>query len=113
MRTLWKDILAALIWAEARGECPEGQQAVAEVVLNRLVSDGFPNTLKEVIYNAGQFRGVPYMEDAEPGQAQYDAIEGALYGPNVLPMDVFYFATWETNPHVWGTIGNHIFCLEE
>lgn len=108
-----EDILAKLIWAEARGESPEGQQAVAEVVLNRLVSEDFADSLVEVIYREGQFRGIPYMEDAEPTQAQYDAIEAALYGPNILPMDVYYFATWETNPNVWGQIDHHIFCYAE
>lgn len=39
------DLLARIIWLEARGECFEGQQAVAEVVLNRLMSDAFPDTL--------------------------------------------------------------------
>lgn len=108
-----EDILAKLIWAEARGECDEGQQAVAEVVLNRLVSEDFADSLVEVVYREGQFRGAPFMEDAEPCQAQYQAIEKALYGPNILPMDVYYFATWETNDNVWGQIGNHIFCYAE
>lgn len=108
-----EDILAKLIWAEARGECAEGQQAVAEVVLNRLVSEDFADSLVEVICREGQFRGAAFMEDAEPCQAQYDAIEKALYGPNILPMDVVYFATWETNDNVWGQIGNHIFCYAE
>lgn len=108
-----EDLLAKVIWAEARGESPEGQQAVAEVVLNRLVSEDFANTLEAVIYGEGQFRSVPYLKDADPWQAQYEAIEAALYGPSILPMDVFYFARWETNPNVWGQIGRHIFCFAE
>lgn len=108
-----EDILARLIWAEARGECPEGQQAVAEVVLNRMVSEDFADSLEAVICGDGQFRGAAFMEDALPAQAQYDAIEKALYGPNILPMDVYYFATWETNDNVWGQIEDHIFCYAE
>lgn len=108
-----EDLLASVIWAEARGESAEGQQAVAEVVLNRLVSEDFSDNLDEVIFGEGQFRSVPYLEDAEPSQAQYEALEKALYGPNILPMDVYYFATWETNSNVWGRIGNHIFCYAE
>lgn len=108
-----EDLLAKVIWAEARGESAEGQQAVAEVVLNRLVSEGFANTLDGVIYGDGQFRSVPYLKDAEPWQAQYDALEAALYGPNILPMDVYYFAREETNANVWGRIGKHIFCFAE
>jgi len=108
-----EDLLARVVWAEARGECEDGQQAVAEVVLNRMVSDRFPHTLRDVIYGEGQFRSVPYLEDAEPSQAQYEAIERALYGPNILPMDVYYFATTPTNPRVWGQIGGHVFCYAE
>ena len=86
------------------------QQAVAEVALNRMVSADFPNTMHDVIYGEGQFRSVPYLEDAEPWQTQYDAIECALYGPYVLPMDVMFFAQEATNSNVWGKIGGHVFC---
>ena len=107
-----RQLLAKVIWVEAQGECKEGQQAVAEVVLNRLASDKFGDTLKSVIYAEGQFRSVPFLKDADPSQAQYDAIERALYGPYVLPEDVVHFATYPTNDNVWGTIGGHIFCYE-
>lgn len=107
-----RQLLARVIWAEARGESLEGQQAVAEVVLNRLVSDNFPDNLRDVIYGENQFRSVDKLEDAELSQAQYQALEKALYGPYLLPMDVVYFATYATNDKIWGTIGAHIFCYE-
>ena len=107
-----RQLLARLVWVEAQGECAEGQQAVAEVVLNRMASPNFGNTLKGVIYAEGQFRSVPYLEKAEPYQAQYDAIERAIYGPYILPEDVVHFATFRTNDNVWGEIGGHIFCYE-
>ena len=88
----------------------EGQQAVAEVVLNRIAADDFPNNLKNVIYAPGQFRSAAYLDEAEPYQAQYDAIERAIYGPYILPEDVVHFATFRTNNNVWGQIGGHIFC---
>ena len=72
----------------------------------------FPDTLQEVIYGEGQFRSAPFLEDATPWQAQYDAIDDALSGPNVLPEDVVYFATYPVNDNVWGEIGGHIFCYE-
>ena len=108
-----QELLAKVIWVEARGESAEGQQAVAEIVFNRMVSDQFSSTLNDVIYGAGQFRSVPYLDQAEPYQAQYDAIERALYGPNILPMDVVYFATEPFNDKIWGKIGGHIFCYQE
>ena len=108
----WEEqqLLAKLIWLEARGESPEGQQAVAEVALNRLVSGKFGSTLEEVIYGEGQFRTTPFLGEAEAWQAQYEAIDAALSGPNILPMDVMYFATYPENDQVWGEIGGHIFC---
>ena len=107
-----RQLLARVIWAEARGESMEGQQAVAEVVLNRLMSENFPDNLRDVIYGENQFRSVSKLEDAELTQAQYQALEKALYGPYILPMDVVYFATYATNDKQWGTIGGHIFCYE-
>ena len=107
-----RQLLARVIWVEAQGECAEGQQAVAEVVLNRLVSDGFQNTIKGVIYAENQFRSVPFLEDAEPTSIQYEAIERALEGPNVLSENVYYFATYPVNGRIWGKIGGHIFCYE-
>lgn len=106
------ELLARMVWVEAQGESAEGQQAVAEVVLNRMHADNFPQTLKGVIYAEGQFRSVPYLDEAEPMQAQYEAIERALYGPYVLPTDVVFFATYRTNENVWGQIGGHIFCYQ-
>jgi spore germination cell wall hydrolase CwlJ-like protein len=48
-------LLACLIHAEAGGQSYEGKLAVANIVLNRVKSDEFPDTIKEVIYSPGQF----------------------------------------------------------
>lgn len=105
-----KDILARMVWTEARGESMEGQQAVAEVVLNRMISPDFPDTLKGVIFAQGQFRSAELLDQARPYQAQYQAVENALLGPYVLPKTVVHFATYPVNDNPWGTIGGHIFC---
>lgn len=104
------NLLARMVWVEAQGEPVEGQQAVAEVVLNRLADDHFPDTLKGVICAEGQFRSSQFLQEAEPTQTQYEAIERALYGPYVLPMDVVFFAQYPVNQNVWGKIGGHTFC---
>lgn len=111
----WEEIqlIAKVVWVESRGECKEGQQAVAEVVLNRLVSDGFSDTVKGVVYAENQFRSAKFLKDAQPYQLQYEAVENALYGPYVLPEDVYYFATTAKTDKVWGRIGGHIFCYAE
>lgn len=105
-----QQLIAKLIWLEARGESKEGQQAVAEVVLNRFVSGRFGDSLEGLIYGEGQFRSSPFLGEAEAWQAQYEALDAALEGPNILPMDVMYFATYPENERVWGQIDRHIFC---
>lgn len=107
-----KDLLARLIWGEAQGEPFDGQQAVAEVILNRMAADNFPDTLREVIYAEGQFSSANNLYLAELTHTQYEAIERAIYGPYVLPEDVVFFATYPVNDNVWGTIGSHTFCYQ-
>lgn len=104
-----KQVIAKIVYLEARGESPEGQQAVAEVILNRLASNRFGLTLKDVIFGEGQFRTTELLDTADPYQAQYDAIERAIWGPYVLPSDVYYFAREPMTNNVWGKIGNHVF----
>lgn len=107
-----KKLLASVIWIEAQGEPFEGQQAIAEVMLNRLAADNFPNKLREIIYADGQFPSTAKLDRAKPCQTQYEAIERAQFGPYVLPIDVVFFATWAQNKNVWGKIGGHTFCYQ-
>ncbi len=106
------DLLAKMVWVEAQGEPFEGQQAVAEVVLNRMKSGKFPDKLSSVIYAENQFRSTPFISKAKPNQAQYVAVERALNGPYVLDEGVVFFATYPVNENVWGEIGGHTFCSE-
>ncbi len=110
----WEEqqLLAKVIWVEARGEPKEGQQAIAEIVYNRILSEDFPNTVRDVIYEDNQFRSVKFLDEAEPTQAQYDALDDALEGPYILPKEVLHFATYPVNKNVWGTIGGHVFCYQ-
>ena len=103
-------LLAKVIWVEARGESHEGQQAVAEVVFNRMISEDYPDTLQGVLSYENQFPSIEMIDKAEPEQAQYDAIEDALLGPYILPEEVVHFAVYPVNKYVWGTIGGHTFC---
>lgn len=105
-------LLAKMVWVEARGESAEGQQAVAEVVLNRLVSNDYSNTIRDIVYSDNQFRSTQWLDEAEPTQTQFEAVENALNGPYVLPIDVVHFATYPVTDRVWGTIGGHIFCYQ-
>lgn len=53
-----KDLLARLVESEAKGESYAGKVAVATVILNRVDSPLFPNSIKSVIYQTGQFTPV-------------------------------------------------------
>lgn len=103
-------MLARLICAEGESESFEGQQAIAEVILNRLITDGFPSTVYNVIYAEGQFEGTSKMDKQTPTYTQYKAIDRALNGPYVLPTEVVFYATTALNNKVWGKIGRHTFC---
>lgn len=106
-------LLAKLVWVEARGESEEGQQAIAEAVLNRYVSGRFGTNLSAMINDESQFVPQKLLKSAKPGQAQYEAIDRALYGPYVLPIDVMYYGRVRTTKKVWGSIGRHIFCFPD
>lgn len=107
-----KDLLARLICGEGESEPFEGQQAIAEVVLNRLAADNFPDSVKSIVYAENQFKSADHLYAEEPTHIQYEAIERALYGPYVLPIDVVFFATYPVNDNVWGQIGTHTFCFQ-
>lgn len=107
-----RELIARVIYLEARGEPTEGQQAVAEVILNRVAADNFPGSVEDVIYQEGQFSTASAIPEAAPGEAQYAAVDAAMYGDPVLPMNVVYFSREGENDDVWGTIGEHVFCYQ-
>lgn len=102
-------ILASFLWAECRNETEQVQQAVAEVILNRVMSPDFPNTVRDVIHR-GEYSGrVEQMKKARVDYPQYRAVTAAMYGPYVLPDNVYYFTEWEKNGEVWGQLGKYTF----
>ena len=106
------EMLAKLVYAEADGEPFEGQQAVAEVILNRVAASNFPSTVSGVIKAPDQFRAASQLYRAKPTHVQYEAVRRAWKGPYVLDKDVVFFSTGAVNKNVWGTIGNHTFCRQ-
>ena len=109
--------LAAIVFLESANQSAEGQQAVAEVVFNRVVHPDFPNTVHDVIHQGEgtrvpQFSTVYGIDTAEPTQVQYDAIYAALYGESITPLDVVFFSRGGENNRVWQKIGDHVFCRE-
>ena len=105
--------LACLAWVQARNQPEEVQQAVLEVILNRLVSDEYPNTVDKVLWWSETFGSVYYLQNAKPEPAQYRAVTAAMYGPYVLPKDVLYYAPWQIGGEVWGQVGDYWFAYRE
>ena len=102
--------LACFVYAEALNEPPEAKQAVAEVVLNRIVSEKYPNTLHKVIHQSELYRAVSTMKYVdEPGQDQYMAVDAAMYGPYVLPEDICFYSAWQKGKEEWGKLGSYTF----
>lgn len=109
------ETLARLVWLEARGEPFEGQVAVVEVVLNRILSPSFPDTVDEVVYQTGpiQFSPAALIPETTAGEEQYRAVEEALTAAEpITDADVVYFSTKGENDRVFATIGAHVFCRE-
>lgn len=114
-----KELLARVVTAEARGESFEGQVAVAAVVLNRVQSSRFPDTVWEVLHQPGQF--TPIERGLLPQTATascLEAVERALKGEDPTGGALFFYNPtttqaadyWATKP-VIKRIGNHNFAL--
>ena len=102
--------LACFVYAEARNESAEVMQAVAEVVLNRVMSDKYPNTVRKVIYQTEFYRAAPVMKTVgEPDIDQYIAVDTAMYGPYILPQDICFYSAWEKGKEPWGQLGSFTF----
>lgn len=110
-------LLGRIISAEARGESYTGQVAVGAVVLNRVKSASFPDTISGVIYQKGAFSAVtdgqfdqPVSETslkaARDAMAGWDPSGGALYYYNPAKTT----NAWMHARPVLVTIGNHRFC---
>jgi len=103
--------LACFVYAEARNEPAEVKQAVAEVVLNRVISENYPNTVHGVIYQTEFYRAASVMKTVgEPGLDQYIAVDSAMFGPYILPEDICFYSAWEKGKEEWGKLGSFTFC---
>ena len=107
------DLLARILWLEARGECVEGQEAVVEVVFNRMASERFPNSLYDVLSqrNPVQFCTWKNRESARPTEKEYQSITQVLDGnTSILRNDTIYFSRRPLTRNLDRVIGGHSFC---
>jgi spore germination cell wall hydrolase CwlJ-like protein len=111
------DLLARLVRAEAQTEPFEGKVAVARVVINRVDSSQFPDTIKEVIYQKGQFQPVSNGEINKPADDEsIKAVEAALSTmTNAANGSLFFYnpdiatSRWLDSRVTAVIIGQHVF----
>ena len=107
------DLLAKIVWLESQGEPTEGQEAVVEVVFNRMASEKYPDTLYDVLSqgNPTQFCSWKNRERANPTEKEYTSIHEVLNGnTHILRNDTLYFSTEPLTPRLDQKIGGHSFC---
>ena len=111
-------LLARLVSGEARGEPYIGQVAVAAVVLNRVRSDEFPDTISGVIFQPGAFDAVwDGQFDLTPTDSCIRAARDAINGWDPTGGCVYYYnPSTATNEWIWTrqvqlTIGRHAFAI--
>ncbi|WP_026689579.1 cell wall hydrolase [Alteribacter aurantiacus] len=116
------DILSRLVHAEAEGESYEGKVAVAAVVLNRVESSDFPDTIEGVIYETHNSGNTFAFEPVQNGQINQladqeaiDATREAVNGNDPSNGALFFFnpetstSEWVNRLTIDSQIGNHVF----
>lgn len=112
-------LMARAINGEARGEPYEGQVAVGAVILNRVKSSQFPNSISGVIYQPGAFTAVAdgqINSAISEGSTVFKAAQDAKNGWDPTGGSIYYFnPATATNKWIWSrplvkTIGKHRFC---
>ena len=106
--------MSRIITAEARGECFDGQIAVGNVIMNRIASDSFPDTVHDVVFDGYQF--TPAVTGAiynTPTDQCILAAKLALEGVRTVGDSLYFSATtkcWADNNRAFtGAIGGHYF----
>ncbi|HBF36580.1 MAG TPA: hypothetical protein DDW50_04600 [Firmicutes bacterium] len=117
------ELLAKVVTAEAGDEPFEGQIAVAAVILNRLNSGDFPDTIPGVVYQNNQFKCVPKLPRITPSDSSYQATIAALNGQDPSYGALYYYNPKLSSPEglkffqtanlkVTARIGHHIFLTD-
>lgn len=109
--------LAKIIYLESNGEPFEGQVAVGSVIMNRVESGLFPSTIKDVIFQDGQFTPVKTGDiySVQPNETAYKAAKWALIGKDLSQGALFFYnpkistSTFFSSRVATTVIGNHTF----
>lgn len=112
------NLLARLIYGEARGEPYVGQVAVGAVVLNRIKSSSFPNTMSGVIYQRYAFTAVDDGQiNLTPNETARKAAKDAMNGWDPSYGAIYYYnpatatSSWIFSRKTTVTIGRHVFAV--
>lgn len=111
-------LLSKLIYAEGRGESYTGQVAIGAVVLNRVKSSSFPNTVAGVIYQKNAFDCVADGQiNLEPNATARRAAQDALNGWDPTYGAIYYYnpavatSSWIFSRKTVTVIGKHVFAV--
>ena len=111
-------LLAKCIYAESRGESYTGQVAVGAVILNRVASSQFPNTISGVIYQRHAFTAVSDGQiNLEPDKTAMNAASDAMNGWDPTYGCLYYYnpavatSSWIFSRQTVTTIGKHVFAI--
>lgn len=111
-------LLAKTIYAEGRGESYTGQVAIGAVIMNRVKSSSFPNTVAGVVYQKGAFTAVDDGQiNLEPNQTAYNAARDAMNGWDPTYGCLYYYnpavatSAWIFNRQTVTVIGKHVFAI--
>lgn len=104
------DMLASITYLEAGNQSMAGKRAVVEAVLNRVMSDEFPDTIEEVLYQKGQFTPAAMISSTVGGEEEYLAVRQTLYCQfPILEGERLFFST-SPQKKDYIRIGDHYFC---
>ena len=110
-------LLVKLVQVEAGYESYEGQLAIANIILNRVKDDRFPDTVRDVIYSGRQFPPAHngLLDKSEPNASALRAARDALDGRNNIEDAVYFYNPDVTGGAFWdrlevvAVIGNHTY----
>lgn len=111
-------LMAKAIYAEGRGESYTGQVAIGAVIVNRVKSPQFPNTVAGVIYQKGAFTAVDDGQiNLEPDETAYNAARDAMNGWDPTYGCLYYYnpavatSAWIFERQTVTVIGKHVFAI--
>lgn len=107
------DLLAKVLHGENGGNSDEATYLTGVVVLKRVKSKDYPNTIREVIYQKGQYAIASYLDKIEPSDKCYELAEDLLInGVDKYPDNLVYQSHFKQGKKVYAEYNGEYFCLK-